>query len=135
MATKVIDIEGVGPAYASRLEAAGVKTAEELLARAADPKGRASLATTAGIAEGLILKWVNHSDLMRINGIGPQYAELLEAAGVDTVKELRGRNAENLAGKLIELNAARKLSGAAPTVAMITAWITEAKTLDPRVSH
>jgi predicted flap endonuclease-1-like 5' DNA nuclease len=135
MATKVIDIEGVGPAYAAKLAAAGVKTTEELLARAGGEKGRVELAATTGIAEGLLLKWVNHSDLMRVNGIGPQYAELLEAAGVDTVKELRNRNAGNLAAKLSEVNAARNLSGAAPTLTMVTSWIAAARTLDPRVSH
>jgi predicted flap endonuclease-1-like 5' DNA nuclease len=135
MATKVSDIQGVGPAYASRLDAAGVKTTEDLLARAADAKGRADLAEEAGIAGGLILKWVNHSDLMRIGGIGPQYAELLEAAGVDTVKELRNRNGENLAAKLAGVNEARRLSGAAPRLSMVAAWIEEAKKLAPLVSY
>ena len=88
MTYKIIDIEGVGEAYAPKLQKAGIVKVEDLLAKCATPKGRAALAEETGISEKLILKWTNHADLFRIKGVGPQFAELLEAAGVDTVKEL-----------------------------------------------
>ena len=86
MKYNIIDIEGVGDAYAEKLKAAGIKTVDGLLEAGATAKGRKNLAETTGISEKLILRWVNHADLFRINGVGPQFAELLEAAGVDTVK-------------------------------------------------
>ena len=91
MAYKVIDIEGVGAAYAEKLAAAGVVTAANLLEKCAAPAGRKALAEETGISDKLILKWTNHADLFRVKGVGPQFAELLEAAGVDTVKELAHR--------------------------------------------
>ena len=93
MAYKVVDIEGVGATYAEKLAAAGINKVEELLAKCAAPAGRKALAEETGISDKLILKWTNHADLIRIHGVGPQFAELLEAAGVDTVKEFRHRNA------------------------------------------
>ncbi|MBR5765030.1 MAG: DUF4332 domain-containing protein, partial [Bacteroidaceae bacterium] len=91
MAYKVIQIEGVGETYAEKLNAAGIVTTDDLLAKCATPKGRKEVEEATGIAHGFILKWTNHADLMRINGVAGQFAELLEAAGVDTVKELRNR--------------------------------------------
>ena len=88
---KIIDIEGVGDVYAEKLVAAGINKVSELLEKCADPKGRKELAEATDISEKLILKWTNHADLFRINGVGPQFAELLEKAGVDTVKEFRHR--------------------------------------------
>jgi predicted flap endonuclease-1-like 5' DNA nuclease len=99
VALKIEEVEGIGPAYAQKLIAAGVKTDADMLDMAGSAKGRAELSEKTGIAGSLILKWANHVDLMRISGVGPQYAELLEAAGVDTVKELAQRNAANLAAK------------------------------------
>ena len=110
MAYKVIDIEGVGPAYAEKLEAAGIVKAEQLLEKCACPKGRKAVAEETGIPEKLVLKWCNHADLFRVKGVGPQFAELLEAAGVDTVKELAHRNAENLVAKMEEVNAEKNLA-------------------------
>ena len=104
---KIIDIEGIGDVYAQKLIAAGINKVSELLEKCAAPKGRKALAEETGISEKLILKWTNHADLFRINGVGPQFAELLEAAGVDTVKEFRHRVAENLQPKLEETNAAK----------------------------
>ena len=104
---KIIDIEGIGDVYAEKLIAAGINKVSELLEKCAAPKGRKALAEETGISEKLILKWTNHADLFRINGVGPQFAELLEAAGVDTVKEFRHRVAENLQPKLEETNAAK----------------------------
>ena len=93
---KIIDIEGVGDVYAEKLVAAGINKVSELLEKCAAPKGRKELTDATGISEKLILRWTNHADLFRINGVGPQFAELLEKAGVDTVKEFRHRVAENL---------------------------------------
>lgn len=135
MSNKIEDIEGVGPVYAEKLGVAGIKTTADLLARAGAKKGRTELEAATGIGGAHILKWVNHADLMRINGIGGQYAELLEEAGVDTVKELRTRNAENLAAKLAEANEKRKLTGNVPSASMVTKWITEAKDMEPGVSY
>jgi predicted flap endonuclease-1-like 5' DNA nuclease len=132
---KIEEIEGVGPAYAVRLAEAGVATVELLLEQGGPAKGRAALAEKTGISEKLVLRWVNHADLIRIKGVGPQFAELLEAAGVDTVKELRNRNAANLAARLIEINEAKNIAGTTPTAKQVEGWIEEAKTLEPKVSH
>lgn len=130
MAYKVVDIEGVGATYAEKLAAAGIDKVEELLAKCATPAGRKALAEETGISDKLILKWANHADLIRIHGVGPQFAELLEAAGVDTVKELRHRNAENLAAKMEEVNAEKNLVNRVPSVKEIAKMIEEAATLE-----
>ncbi|MGN1232253.1 MAG: DUF4332 domain-containing protein [Candidatus Cryptobacteroides sp.] len=135
MAYKIIDVEGIGPAYAEKLIAAGINTAEELLEKCAAPKGRKELAETTGITDKLILKWTNHADLYRVKGIGPQFAELLEAAGVDTVKELSHRVAANLAAKVAEVNAEKKLVGRVPVESEIQKMIDEAKTLPGIITY
>src|SRR5574344_2954925 len=104
MAYKIIDVEGIGPVYAEKLQAAGIKTTEEYLEKCASPSGRKTLAEETDISPKLILKWANHADLFRINGIASQFAELLEAAGVDTVKELKHRVPANLHAKVTEVN-------------------------------
>ena len=129
MAYKVIDIEGVGPAYAEKLEAASIVKAEQFLEKCACPKGRKAVAEETGISEKLILKWCNHADLFRIKGVGPQFAELLEAAGVDTVKELAHRNAENLVAKMEEVNAEKNLVKRVPVASEVQKMIDEAKEL------
>ena len=135
MKYNIIDIEGIGEAQGAKLKAAGINTVEELLDKCAAPKGRKALAEETGISEKLILKWTNHADLFRINGVGPQFAELLEAAGVDTVKELRHRNAENLAAKMEEVNAAKHLTRRVPSPAELQKMIDEAATLAPRMTY
>jgi predicted flap endonuclease-1-like 5' DNA nuclease len=135
MAYNITDIEGIGPAYAEKLNAAGIKTTDDLLEKGGAKAGRSALATETGISESLILTWVNHSDLFRIKGIAGQFSELLEAAGVDTVKEFRNRNAENLHAKLEEVNSSKGLSGRIPSVDALTEMIEIAKTLEPKVSH
>ncbi|MBR0275963.1 MAG: DUF4332 domain-containing protein [Prevotella sp.] len=132
---KIIDIEGVGDVYAQKLVAAGINKVSELLDKCAAPKGRKELAEATGISEKLILRWTNHADLFRINGVGPQFAELLEAAGVDTVKEFRHRVAENLQPKLEETNAAKNICNRVPAVSEIQKMIDQAKELEPRVSY
>lgn len=135
MAYKIIDIEGVGETYAEKLIAAGIEKAEQLLDKCAAPKGRKELAEETGISEKLILRWTNHADLFRINGVGPQFAELLEVAGVDTVKEFRHRVAENLQPKLAEVNEARHICGRVPVVAEVQRMIDQAKELEPKVTY
>jgi len=126
------EIEGIGPAYAAKLKDAGITTTEQLLDKGAAPKGREELAASTDASAKLILKWVNHADLARINGIGWEYADLLEAAGVDTVPELSQRNADNLQAKLSEVNAAKELVRRLPTADQLRTWVEEAKAL-PRV--
>lgn len=135
MTYNVIQIEGVGEVYAEKLAAAGIKTTDDLLAKCATPKGRAEVEEQTGIAHGFILKWTNHADLMRINGIAGQFAELLEAAGVDTVKEFRHRVAENLQPKLVEVNDQKNLVNRVPAVSELERMIAQAKELEPVVSY
>ena len=129
---RIIDIEGIGPAVAEKLRGVGVRSTASLLKRAANTKGRQELASVVHIHESQLLKWVNHADLFRIHGIGSEYSELLEAAGVDTVPELRQRNAPALHDTLVKANEAKKLVRKLPSVAQVAEWIEEAKTL-PRV--
>lgn len=129
MAYKVIDIEGVGAAYAEKLTAAGVETTAQLLAKCAAPAGRKALAEETGIPEKVVLRWCNHADLFRVKGVGPQFAELLEAAGVDTVKELAQRKAENLAAKMEEVNAEKKLVRRVPVAKEVQKMVDYAKEL------
>jgi hypothetical protein len=109
MGYQIIDIEGIGPAFTKKLKAIGINRTDQLLERGKTPKGRKELAAQSGIDEKKILKWCNMADLMRIKGVAEEYSELLEAAGVDTVKELRNRKAGNLAMALKEANAKKKL--------------------------
>ena len=132
---KIIDVEGIGDVYAQKLIAACINKVSELLEKCAAPKGRKALAEETGISEKLILKWTNHADLFRINGVGPQFAELLEAAGVDTVKEFRHRVAENLQPKLEETNAAKNICNRVPAVSEIQKMIDQAKELEPKMTY
>ncbi len=129
------DIEGIGPAYGEKLEAAGIKTDNALLDQGATKKGRGEIAEKTGISEKLILEWVNRADLARINGIGSEYADLLEASGVDSVPELAQRNAANLHAKMAEVNEEKSLVRALPSESMVEKWVAEAKTLDRVVTH
>ena len=129
MTYKVIDSEGVGDVYAEKLIAAGIKTDADLLEKCAKPAGRKALAEATEISPKLILKWANHCDLYRISGVGPQFAELLEAAGVDTVKELKHRVAANLQKKLEEVNAEKNLTNRVPAESEIQKMIDQAKEL------
>lgn len=133
--SKLSSIEGVGEAYEAKLNEAGIKSVEKLLEAGAQKKDRIALAQKTGISEKLVLKWVNHADLFRIKGIAGEYAELLEAAGVDTVVELAGRKAENLATKVVEVNAEKKLVRKVPTLDQIEDWIDQAKKLPRAVFY
>ena len=123
MAQKIEEIEGIGPVYGEKLSSNGIKTVEDLLEAGATRTGRSKLAEATGISEKSILTWVNMADLFRIKGIGPQFAELLEAAGVDTVKELRNRNAQNLHAKLVEVQAEKKITRAVPGLSQVEDFI------------
>ena len=133
MATyKVEEIEGIGPVLGEKLRAAGINTVDKLLENAATKKQRQSLAEETGISEKQILKFTNMADLFRLNGVGQEYAELLEVAGVDTVPELAQRNAANLTAKMEEVNEAKNLTRKTPSAAEVEKWIAQAKEL-PRV--
>ena len=135
MSYKISQIEGVGEAYARKLEDAGISTVEQLLDMYSGKKGRFRLAEETGISEKLILKWTNHADLFRIKGIAGQFAELLEAAGVDSVKEFRHRVAANLQPKLIEINDAKNICNRVPSVAELEKMIAQAKELPPVITY
>lgn len=135
MAYKMIDIEGVGEAYAEKLTAAGIEKVTELLAKCSAPAGRKALAEETGISEKLILKWTNHADLFRIKGVGPQFAELLEAAGVDTVKELSHRVPANLTAKLEETNAEKNLVRRVPALKEVEKMVAQAKELPATMTY
>lgn len=131
----IIDIEGIGPKYAKKLNDAGIKTVAGLLAAGKTPKGREELAAKAGIEKSLILEWVNHADLYRIKGVGQEYSDLLEEAGVDTVVELATRKPENLYEKILETNKAKKLVRRPPSLKMVSSWVEQAKALPREVSY
>ena len=135
MSYKIIDIQGIGPVYAEKLIAVGIETVDDLLAKGADAKGRKALEEETGIRHDLILTWVNHADLFRVKGVGPQFAELLEASGVDTVKELRNRNAANLAAKMLEVNEEKHLCRRTPVEKEVAKYIELAKGLDVVVTY
>lgn len=132
---KIIEIEGIGQVYADKLKNVGVLTVEDLLVKGATKSGRKSLADETGIDDARILTWVNMADLFRIKGVGPQFAELLHAAGVDTVKELRTRNAENLHVKLVEIQEEKKITRTVPGLSQVADYINQAKNLDPVITY
>lgn len=130
--TALIEIEGIGKKYAADLKNAGISSTEELLDTCATPQGRKKTAEATGISEKLILEWTNLADLFRIKGVGEEYADLLEEAGVDTVVELAQRKPENLLAKMTEVNDAKKLVRRMPVLSQIEDWVDQAKKL-PRV--
>ncbi|MBR1784789.1 MAG: DUF4332 domain-containing protein [Bacteroidales bacterium] len=135
MAYKIIDIEGIGEVYATVLAEAGVRTTDDLLAACATRQGRKTVAGRTGISEKLILRWTNHADLFRIKGVAGQFAELLEASGVDTIKEFRHRVAANLVAKMEEVNAAKNLVNRVPSVKEVEKMIAQAKEMEPMVQY
>ena len=132
---KIEAIEGIGPVFAKKLRAKGVRSTGELLKRGASKKGRIALAEKADISDTLILEWVNLADLMRIKGIGEEYSDLLEEAGVDSIKELRHRVPKNLFEKMLEVNAQKKLVRRTPTLAQVEDWVAQSKKMEPMVTH
>ncbi len=132
---RIKDVEGIGPVYAEKLQAAGVKTTDILLEKGASPQGRKALEEQTGISHGLILEWVNHVDLYRIKGVASEYSDLLEEAGVDTVVELGHRVAANLYQKMMEVNAEKELVRRLPTEKQVADWIEQAKKLPRGVNY
>lgn len=128
-------IEGLGHRQATRLRKARIRTTEALLKAASTRSGRKQVADTTGLPERKVLEWVNRADLMRVKGVGEEYSDLLEAAGVDTIKELRRRNPRNLLGTMIEVNNKKRLVRRLPTEVMVTRWVDNAKTLEPIVKY
>lgn len=135
MGYKIDAIEGIGPQMRENLAKAQITRTNHLLAKCATPKGRAEVAGASGISEAQILKFTNMADLMRVKGVAEEYSQLLEAAGVDTVKELKTRRADNLTTKLAETNAAKKLCRRAPNLKEVTGWIEHAKTLEAVITY
>jgi predicted flap endonuclease-1-like 5' DNA nuclease len=132
---KIEEIEGIGQTYAKKLVEAGIKTTDDLLEAGTTPKERENLAKKTGISRKLILEWINLADLFRIKGVGEEYSDLLEEAGVDTVAELATRNADNLYPKILEVNEKKKLVRRPPTLDEIKQWIDQAKTLPRKVEY
>jgi len=135
MAYKINEIEGIGPSYSEKLSGAGIDTTDHLLKRCCTSKGRREIAEATGLSDKLILNWTNKADLMRISGVGPQFSELLEAAGVDTVKELRNRNAANLADAMEKVNTEKKLARTSPPAGTVEKWVAAAKQMDPVITY
>jgi len=133
--TGIIKIEGIGATYKEKLEAAGIKTVEKLLEAGGKAKAREELEAKTGIPHKLILEWVNLADLMRIKGVGEEYSDLLEEAGVDTIAELANRKAENLHAKILETNKEKKLVRRPPVLKQVQKWIEEAKKLPHKVEY
>ncbi|HPN35378.1 MAG TPA: DUF4332 domain-containing protein [bacterium] len=129
------DIEGIGPAYAEKLKPAGITTVSALLTKGAGPQDRRNLEAATGISHELLLRWINHADLMRVKGIGPEYAELLEAAGVDSLPELAQRNAENLHPAMMACNGEKKLVRRPPSLKQVKSWIKQANHLPRAITY
>ena len=135
MAYKIIDVEGIGEVYGLKLKEVGINTVEQLLEKGCKPAGRKALEEETGISGKLILTWCNHADLMRIKGVGPQFSELLEAAGVDTVKEFRNRVPANLQPKLEEVNEQKHLVCRVPSLSEVERMVAQAKDLEPKMEY
>ncbi|HOF60295.1 MAG TPA: DUF4332 domain-containing protein [Candidatus Latescibacteria bacterium] len=131
----LVEVEGIGEAYAKKLAAAGIRTTDALLAKGATPEGRKEIAAKSGISAKMILEWVNHVDLFRIKGVGQEYADLLEAAGVDTVPELAQRKPGNLVEKMAEVNKKKKLVRQLPVETQVARWIAQAKELPRKIKY
>ncbi len=128
-------IEGIGEVHGKTLKEAGIANTKALLERCGTRAGRAKTAKETGLTEAQLLKWTNMADLMRISGVGEEYSELLEAAGVDTIKELRNRNPETLTAMMEQTNQTKNLTRLTPKQAQVEKWVAEAKTLKPVISH
>ncbi|MBU6342533.1 MAG: DUF4332 domain-containing protein [Bacteroidetes bacterium] len=136
MAYKLIEIKGIGEVYAANLqENFNITTVEELLDLGATKKGRQEIADKSGISESLILRWVNMADLFRLKGVAEDFSDLLEKAGVDTVKELRNRVPANLHAKLVEVNEETGRAGRTPRLDEVESWVAQAKEIEPKVTY
>jgi predicted flap endonuclease-1-like 5' DNA nuclease len=133
---RIDEVEGIGAVHSAKLGEVGIATTDDLIMAAASAAGREKVSGMTGISTGQLLKWVNHVDLMRIEGVGPEYADLLEAAGVDSPAELAQRNAANLAQTFQEIDAARpNWIRRVPSEATVVGWIASAAAMEKVVSH
>ncbi len=132
---KLTTVEGIGAVYAQKLAEAGIGTTDAFLEQGASPQGRKEIAAKTGISARLILEWLNHVDLFRVQGVGEEYADLLEAAGVDTVPELAQRNAANLYEKLAQVNAEKSLVRQLPGKNQVASWVAHAKELPRKITY
>lgn len=132
---RIIQVEGIGPIYAQKLQDVGIRTTDALLEAGRTPRGREKLSEAAGIDGTLILEWVNHADLYRIKGVAEEYSDLLEEAGVDTVPELAQRNPQNLYQKLQTVNAEKELVRRLPTLRQVIDWVDQAKALPRAIEY
>ena len=135
MTYAIADIAAIEPEAVATLKKAGIRTTAKLLETAKDAKGRRKLSEKTGLPEKNILCWANLSDRMRIKGVGEDYAHLLQAAGVDTVKELKYRNPGRLAKAMAETNVKRKLVRVLPSDRAVVRWIEHAKKLPMKISY
>ncbi|MPZ50789.1 MAG: DUF4332 domain-containing protein [Dehalococcoidia bacterium] len=133
--SRIGEIEGLNRPQQVSLQKAGVKTTEDLLRLAGGTGGRQELAQKASVPESQLLEWVNRADLMRIKGIGGEYSDLLEAAGVDTIKELATRSAANLYSQIAQVNRQKRLTRRAPAAGQVERWVEDAKRMQPMVTH
>lgn len=132
---RILDVEGIGAVYAQKLASIGIKTTNKLLKMGATPQDREALAEKTGIDGGLLLEWINHADLFRIKGVGEEYSDLLEEAGVDTVPELAQRNPENLYATIQKTNQDKKLVRQLPSQRQVTDWVQQAKTMERKIHY
>ena len=135
MGYKIEDVQGIGLSYCTKLATAGVYTTDHLLDSCRTPKGRRELENRTGLPAARLLNWANMADLMRIRGIGPQFAELLHGSGIDTVKELATRNAANLAETVSNVNKQKRLALSTPTASRIHEWVKLAKRMESRIEY
>lgn len=133
--TKLLKVEGIGEGYAKKLKEIGITTVEKLLEKGATPKGRDEISQKADISGKLVLEWVNHCDLFRVRGIGEEYSDLLEEAGVDTVVELAQRNPENLYAALVKVNEEKNCVRKLPALSLVTNWVEQAKKLGRKITY
>ena len=132
---RILDVEGIGAVYAQKLASIGIKTTNKLLKMGATPQDREALSEKTGIDGGLLLEWINHADLFRIKGVGEEYSDLLEEAGVDTVPELAQRNPENLYATIQKTNQDKKLVRQLPSQRQVTDWVQQAKTMERKIHY
>lgn len=133
--SKIVDVEGIGPVYAKKLNENNIYTTTDLLEAGATPQKRKELSRKTEISDQILLKWINMADLFRIRGVGEEYSDLLEASGVDTVVELSKRVPENLHAKMLQVNSEKNLVRRPPALSEVTRWVGEAKELPRRISY
>lgn len=132
---KLENIEGIAQKYAGNLRKAGIRSSKALLKKGSTPRGREEISRKAGVSKTLLLEWVNHMDLFRIKGVGQEYADLLEEAGVDTIPELAQRNAENLHSKILETNQEKQLVRRPPSRKMVHDWVNQAREMPRMIKY